>query len=92
MLQLQSFDTTSNTTASDREIETNGCECCPHCGPRKQLCDFGCDVGSLLLDGFISYLLLSWLSTKYIESLIFYATVQHVNSKVYALKTRASMR
>ena len=31
--------------ASDREIETNGCECCPHCGPRKQLCDFCCDVG-----------------------------------------------
>ena len=25
------------------------CECCPHCGPRKQRCDFCCDVGSLLL-------------------------------------------
>ena len=52
---MQSFDTTCNTTVSDREIETNGCECCPHCGPRKQLCDFCCDVGSLLLCG-LSYL------------------------------------
>ena len=48
MLQLQ-------LVAQLRQIETNGCECCPQCGPRKRLCDFCCDVGSLVLCG-LSYL------------------------------------